>query len=500
MQLSKGLRVLVALAVAVLFLGGLLLVVLLTESFLNVQARLSEQADWLSYAWWGALGAVSLGVGWLLWRLLVPRRRRKARSTPKPAPAVSEADVEARIARAEADGVDTARMREELTRLRERRAAGEVHVALFGEISTGKSALVRALLPDAEAVSDVGGGTTRELRRYRWCSPAGDALVLTDMPGLDEAGRTLDSLSREEALRAHVVVYVCDGDLSRTQFEELVELLELEKPLIVALNKADRYAADELALLEDRLRERVAGASRVAVVTVSAGGRREVVRVLPDGTRQRVERDFPPRIEPLARALQRMIDEDPAALERLRDSAVFVLVDRQLDAATAAVRRAKADELVEGYARKAVVGALAAVTPGADLLIQGWLGTQMVKELAALYEVKVAKVDADLLLKLVQKHVGRATTLILAVAGNALKAFPGLGTLAGGILHAVAYGMIFRTLGRALVTTLETRGELHPVQTATVFKETLGENLETSARGLARLAVEEARRARSAER
>jgi hypothetical protein len=273
--------------------------------------------------------------------------------------------------------------------------------------------------------------------------------------------------------------------------------MALDKPLIVALNKADRYAADELALVRARLLEHVAGAPRVEVVAVSAGGRREARRLLPGGTEERVEREIPPRVDALARALQRMVDGDPAALEQLRDSAVFVLVGRRLDEATAVARRERADALVEGYAKKAVVGALAAVTPGADLLIQGWLGTQMVKELAALYEVKVSKVDADLLLQLVQKHVGKATTLILAVAGNALKAFPGLGTLAGGILHAVAYGMIFRTLGRALVVTLETRGELHPVQTATLFKETLGENLDTSARGLARLAVEEARRTRA---
>ena len=71
------------------------------------------------------------------------------------------------------------------------------------------------------------------------------------------------------------------------------------------------------------------------------------------------------------------------------------------------------------------------VTPGTDLLIQGFLGTQMVRELAELYGIKVGKVDTDLLLKLVQKHVGRAHTLVLAVAGNALKAFPGVGTLAG---------------------------------------------------------------------
>jgi hypothetical protein len=120
----------------------------------------------------------------------------------------------------------------------------------------------------------------------------------------------------------------------------------------------------------------------------------------------------------------------------------------------------------------------------------------MVRELAALYDTRVGKVDTELLLKLVQKHVGRADTLILAVAGNAFKSFPGIGTLAGGAMHAVAYGIIFRTLGRALTTTLDTRGELHPRQTAKLFEEKLGEDLETPARSLARLVIDRTRKAR----
>jgi len=136
-----------------------------------------------------------------------------------------------------------------------------------------------------------------------------------------------------------------------------------------------------------------------------------------------------------------------------------------------------------------VVGALAAVTPGTDLLIQGYLGVSLIKELSKLYGVPVRKVDTDLLLELVQKHVGRSTTLVLAIAGNALKAFPGAGTLAGGMIHAVAYGMVFDTLGRAVAASLESRGELHPVQTATVFKETMGENIEASARRFVKFAA-----------
>ena len=138
-----------------------------------------------------------------------------------------------------------------------------------------------------------------------------------------------------------------------------------------------------------------------------------------------------------------------------------------------------------------MVGALAAITPGTDLLIQGYLGTQLVRELTGVYQTGATKVDTELLLTLVQKHAAKAHTLLLAVAGNALKAFPGIGTLAGGAMHALAYGIIFRTLGRALMVSLETRGELHPRQTARLFEEQLGENLETPARRLAALVVEQ---------
>jgi hypothetical protein len=79
---------------------------------------------------------------------------------------------------------------------------------------------------------------------------------------------------------------------------------------------------------------------------------------------------------------------------------------------------------------------------------------------------------------------------MLAVLGNALKAFPGIGTLAGGLVHAAAYGMIFESLGRALAESMDSRGALRPAQAAQVFEEHLSENLQTSARRFARLALD----------
>jgi hypothetical protein len=98
--------------------------------------------------------------------------------------------------------------------------------------------------------------------------------------------------------------------------------------------------------------------------------------------------------------------------------------------------------------------------------------------------------DMDLFLELVQKRVARRTTILLAVLGNALKAFPGIGTIAGGLVHAAAYGMIFESLGRTLAQSLESRGVLRPAQAAQAFEEHLSEDLRTSARRFARLALD----------
>lgn len=493
MSLPRSIRILIAMAVLVLGLAALLLVLTISEATLNIQARLAEAPGWLRYGWWGLIGLFSLAITWLLWRTLRPRPPDPRGDAPPGTTAPTAQELQAALEEAEGLGADTAEIRHELAELQRRRESGEIHVALFGEISTGKSALVRALLPEAEVDSDVRGGTTRELKRYQWRSPGGDLLQITDMPGTGEADGALDRLAADEAKRAHIVLYVVDSDINRAQHRALRELLQLHKPLVLVLNKTDRYSEQEAELLAGRLQALVSDQPHAEFVRVSAATTREVLRQLPDGSERPETRHIAPQVQALGSTLQRLVDGNQEILDRLRDSATFVLASQQLDEALAVSRRARADRLVDSYAAKAVVGAMAAITPGSDLLIQGWLGTRLVRELGALYDVKIGKVDTELLLELVQRHVGRAHTLLLAVAGNALKAFPGIGTLAGGALHAVAYGIIFRTLGRALTTTLATRGELHPRQAAKLFEERLGEDLETSARSLAKVVIEQAR-------
>ncbi|WP_241087378.1 GTPase [Candidatus Vondammii sp. HM_W22] len=483
-------RTLIALVIGLLFLLLVVLLLLATDIAFRVWGHLEQAPVWFNFIYAAGIGILGIPFVIWIWRLL-SRSKQIKRESPEPKPQNEEA-LKQRLQEAQELGVDAGVAESTLTTLQQDREAGIIRVSLFGEISSGKSALAGALIPGATTSSDVLGGTTRTMVEHHWTSPAGNELILVDMPGLNEAGEKLSDLAREEALRSHIVIYLCDGDLTRGQHRELHALLSLHKPTILALNKTDRLQPGELIQLRERLGERAEQIN--TFVAIRTGGEQQVVRVSPDGSETLESRPLPPQLDELRAALQQIIDSDQGMLDQLRNNSLFVLISRQLDQAEAIHRREQAQQLVNGYAKKAMIGALAAVTPGTDLVIQGYLGTRLIRELTELYKVPLRRIDSETLIELAQKHLGKKHTLVLALAGNAMKAFPGVGTLTGGLLHAAAYGMIFDSLGRAVADSLERRGELHPLPTASLFEEYLGEDLESTAQRIAQVVAAEAKK------
>ena len=102
----------------------------------------------------------------------------------------------------------------------------------------------------------------------------------------------------------------------------------------------------------------------------------------------------------------------------------------------------------------------------------------------------MSDLDIQKLLKKLVRDRDKTLPLLLAIAGNGLKAFPGAGTLAGGFLHAIAYGLIFDALGKAVARTLDLQGELSQPFADRLYKEKLGENVEKRARDIIQMALE----------
>ena len=475
-----------AIAIGAALLIGLVVATL--NSLLEFYQRLAELPLWLRVPLIlaGVLALVALA--WLLWRIARPSAGpQRSRAAP-----VSRVEVESRIDDLRARKAETVALEAELAELDRRRAQGEVYVALFGEISTGKSSLIHALAPSAEPDIDVRGGTTRQVSHHRGRLPDGRELVLADVPGSGEVeGRVREQIARDEALRAHAVVYMCASDLTRAQDAELGWLAGFGKPLVLALNKADLFDENERLSLLRTFETRYAGRAR-AIVSISAGGSERYERTLPDGRRERVERERVPEIARLVEALSALTRAGAAALEPAREAAVLAEVGRRGDALAREAAERESAATIAKYTRRAIVGAMAAVAPGSDILIQGALGTGLVRELARIHGVAIRDLDVEALLSRIGLTVRNTAAIVLAIAGNAMKAFPGLGTLGGGVLHAIAYGLVFDSLGNALAATLAERSRLDAADIETRLRALLAEPARARLERVARLALEAA--------
>jgi hypothetical protein len=490
MKLDRFIRLSAGLLILLVFVIAIAALLFVTESALNVWDRLVQGPRYLLYGYVTALCSLVLAAIWLVWRLVV---KRKATATPATSAPLTEADIRKRLAAAEKSGVSVGEAQAELQELAKRQASGSLHFCFFGDISTGKSSLIKALVPEAEVAVSAAGGSTLDIRHYRWRDANGRQILLTDVPGSGAPGAELDATAEAEAMRAQAVLFVTDGDLTRQETLAVRRLLALGKPMILVMNKSDRYSPAEQAQLMGRLLDRVSDLggefATDQVVAVSAGGESEVIERQPDGSETATRRSRPADIGVLVVAINRLLEND-ALLDAERDRAVFRLAANKLEKAESAYREQRAEQIIRSSTRKAVLGALAAVSPGTDIVIQGYIGTAMTRELCKLYGAAPRDLDIEEFLTLSQSRAGKALPLTLAVAGNGLKAFPGAGTVAGGIVHAVAYGLIFDALGRSLVLTLKARGQLEPEAAAKEFEEGISEHIEAGVRQVARMALE----------
>lgn len=482
---SQPLRLVLAFA---LLLGlAMLLVTLLraTDALLSLWQRLQL------WPWGLRLGLALLLSGlilltlWGLWRLLRPSRPRPAQAAP-----LDRQSIQRRTEALGEEAPEAIQARNELAELDRRRNLGVVQACLFGQISSGKSSLLHALAPETAPAIGVTGGTTTEVLHHHGTLPDGRRLDLADVPGSAEADdQTHIARAEAEAARSHALIYVTDADLTRHQAAELDALARFGRPILIALNKSDRFTPEQLNTLLQALR-RQAARWQAQVVPVSAGFQQEVEREYPDGRRETVLRQAPAQIQALQQALQRLARLGPELLEPGREAALLSHLDAHLSEAERRIRAERSQKAIDAYTRRAVLGALAAVAPGTDLVIQGALATALSRELCRIHGLSVSDVDIDGLLTRAGSLLRTGTSITLAVVGNALKAFPGLGTLGGGLVHAVAYGLIFDSFGHALAETLAHTQRLDREATLGAFRKRLAAPSVERLAAWARLALD----------
>jgi len=476
MKLNSKTFLLIVLVALGLF--ALVMVLILAEKLLSIWQHLQDAPLWVTVIYAVVIVLVAVFPLWLFLKLTRPKI--KAETSIK---VIDEGSLQQAINKEQHRGVDTHAANLEMQELYQRRASGKFHISLFGDASTGKSSLIEVLMPEAEVDTDVIKGTTIDAHHYSY-----GQLVITDLPGFDAVDQAeLETLALEESQRAHVVVFLLNTDISRSEMMLFEKLNQWHKPMVVALNKVDVYSEDQLAVLINAIETKIQ--QQFPVVMINTGGFEAVTVIHSDGTEEHKQQAIPVNIKPLLEAIEVVVKDNPEALHRFRDAGILMLAEDKLNQASQQHNQQLAAETIERHTKRAIIGALASVAPGSDLVIQGTIGTQLVRELCQLYGVQVNQLQVDEVLKSAGGKLRTSTSLVLAVAGNALKAFPGIGTAAGGIMHAVAYGMIFNSLGKAVMMSVSTYGRLDTEQTKQTFEENLLGSSKELAKDLAKMAL-----------
>ncbi|MEO7014865.1 MAG: GTP-binding protein [Dokdonella sp.] len=273
----------------------------------------------------------------------------------------------------------------------------ELHLAVFGRVSVGKSALANALLGEPAFEVGVLHGTTREATPRPWQEVAGSGVHLIDTPGIDELdGEAREKLAVEVAGISDLVVFVVDGDMTTRERDALVQLAQTERPLLLALNKADRYDEGELVRLLTRLREHAAGLVQPEdVVAVSAQPpplRR--ISLDADGHEQVEMIRQGANIDALRNRLTDVLTREGRTLSALNAS---LFAGRLTDAVAQRIvvaRRELSAKVIRQYCiAKSIAVALNPI-PVADLLAAGALDAALVMHLARVYGLPITRREA----------------------------------------------------------------------------------------------------------
>jgi small GTP-binding protein len=345
------------------------------------------------------------------------------------------------------------RLRHELDQMQEmltKLTAGRVEIAVFGEISTGKSAMINALVGEAVAAVDVQGGWTKEVWHVSWngcgyCVPglADSQVVLVDTPGLNEVGGwDRAEMASQAARRADLIVFVTDSDLNETEYSALKSLADVHKPIILVLNKIDLYSLEQRNRLLQVLRDdRLARLIAPDNIVTAAADPREVEYVIESstGAQRREWRKPPPDVEQLKARILEVLAQDGKELLTL--NAVMYAADKSDRIATIRVRlrERKAKQVIASYA------ALKAVAVGwnpiavTDVLGGAAVDLTMVITLAHVYGLEMSLV-----------HARGLVTSIVKAAGWVM-----LGEAATSFFSSVFKGM---TLGYGTVLTAVPQG------------------------------------------
>ncbi len=197
---------------------------------------------------------------------------------------------------------------------------GRLEIAAFGEVGSGKSALLNALAGETVFAVSAEHGSTDKVAKTGFKNTK---LVLVDTPGINEAAGELRGKLAEDTVRyTDLVLFVADGDLNSVEVAAFRQLSDLHKPIVLVVNKADLYGPAQIREISESILRKVGNRIGAADIVLAAAAPRESEREIhkADGTIEIVRFQPKPKIEALEARMLEVLDREGKAIIALNAS------------------------------------------------------------------------------------------------------------------------------------------------------------------------------------
>ncbi|HFE39574.1 MAG TPA: DUF697 domain-containing protein [Gammaproteobacteria bacterium] len=316
---------------------------------------------------------------------------------------------------------------------------GHIHIAAVGRVSVGKSSLLNALLGKKQFSVSPLHGETKCINMSDWDQANSGGVFLIDTPGLNEVdGESREQMTHDLVARCDLILFVIDSDLTHSEKEALMAISQQNRPILLVINKSDRFTPKEQNLLLNSIKTLTKGIiDRDNILLTCAKSREQTVLMVDkDGNEVETTRELPPDIEKLKLRLWEILEEEGKTLAALNAGLFAGTFSEQLSRHILDIRQDLATRLIRTYSISKGISVAINPVPIADLFAAAIIDITMVFHLSRIYGLPLSKYEAGSLVKVISAQMLALIGTVWAV--NLVSSSLKLGT--GGMSTAITAG------------------------------------------------------------
>ena len=233
-----------------------------------------------------------------------------------------------------------------------------IHISVLGRVSVGKSSLLNALIDKEQFSTSPLHGETRHHAFANWHEYEEGGVYFIDTPGINEIeGEQRARMAHEVASRSDIILFVVDSDMTDTEYQALKSVLSESRPVVLVLNKVDRYTKKEQETLLSSLAHRVSGLvdAENIVLATSRTTEKHYLLVDEEGNETETRKEFPPDVTALKNCLWSIVKDEGKTLAAINASLFAGDLSDQVIERIMSVRKDVAAKLIHAYCVSKVI-------------------------------------------------------------------------------------------------------------------------------------------------